>query len=148
MTHVLTLPAGLRLLSSNERVHYRRRAEITAAIRAAAMAGCSEHPGLRAAMAAVPAGHPAMDHAYILGVLHPGSRRRIDPANFYPSFKAAVDGLVDAGLLADDDHTRVVGPDMRLGPISPRVPRISLVITELTAAEHAAFAWGQAAPAV
>jgi crossover junction endodeoxyribonuclease RusA len=58
---------------------------------------------------------PLFQRAHILGILRPPSARRADPANWYPSFKAAVDGLVDAGLLDDDDHTRVVGPDMRLG---------------------------------
>jgi len=138
----ITLPPGLKLLNANQRVHHRVRAELTQAIRGAAMATCSEEPGMRAAL--VSAGnHPVLHHAYILGVLHPGSRRRLDPANFYPSFKAAVDGLVDAGVLEDDDHTRVIGPDMRIGPVI-KGGRIALHIQELTAAEHAAFQWGQA----
>ena len=86
---------------------------------------------------------PVLEHAYILGILHPGSRRRLDPANFYPSFKAAVDGLVDAGVLEDDDHTRVIGPDMRIGPVM-KGGRIVLHIQELTPEQHAAFQWGQA----
>ncbi|GAA2457182.1 hypothetical protein GCM10010405_46540 [Streptomyces macrosporus] len=98
---------------------------------------------MRAALAtANPA--PVMQRAYILGILHPGSRRRIDPANFYPSFKAAVDGLVDAGVLEDDDHTRVVGPDMRLGPIA-KGGRLTLVVQEITPEQHAAFQWQGAA---
>ena len=138
----ITLPPGLKLLNANQRVYHRVRAELTQAIRGAAMAQCSEEPGMRAAL--VSAGDtPVMQHAYILGVLHPGSRRRLDPANFYPSFKAAVDGLVDAGVLEDDDHTRVIGPDMRIGPVI-KGGRIALHIQELTAAEHAAFQWGQA----
>jgi hypothetical protein len=61
---------------------------------------------------------PLFARAHILGVLCPATRgRRRDPANWYGSFKAAVDGLVDAGLFDDDDHTRVVGPDMRLGKV-------------------------------
>ena len=138
----ITLPPGLKLLNANQRVHHRVRAELTQAIRGAAMAQCSEEPGMRAAL--VSAGDtPVMQHAYILGVLHPGSRRRLDPANFYPSFKAAVDGLVDAGVLEDDDHTRVIGPDMRIGPVM-KGGRIALHIQELTAEQHAAFQWGQA----
>jgi hypothetical protein len=51
---------------------------------------------------------------------------RYDPGNLYPTAKACVDGLVDAGLLADDDHTRVIGPDMRHGGIGR--PQLVLII--------------------
>lgn len=141
-TFTITLPPGLRLLNANQRVHHRVRAELTAAIRGAAMATCSEDPAMRAALAEANT-HPVLRHAYILGVLHPPSRRRADPANWYPSFKAAVDGLVDAGVLEDDDHTRVVGPDMRIGPVAKR-GQLALIIQELTSAEHAAFQWATA----
>jgi hypothetical protein len=135
----LTLPAGLKLLNANQTLHHRRKAEYVRALRSASMVACSEDPIMRAAL--VLAGdQPLLQHAYILGVIHPGSRRRIDPANFYPSFKAAVDGLVDAGVLEDDDHTRVVGPDMRIGPIV-KGGQLTLVIQEITPVTHAAFQW-------
>ena len=51
---------------------------------------------------------------------------RYDPGNLYPTAKACVDGLVDAGLLVDDDYTRVVGPDMRHGGIGR--PQLILMI--------------------
>jgi hypothetical protein len=51
---------------------------------------------------------------------------RYDPGNLYPTAKACVDGLVDAGLLVDDDHTRVIGPDMRHGGIG--LPRLLLFV--------------------
>ncbi|GAA4706502.1 RusA family crossover junction endodeoxyribonuclease [Streptomyces youssoufiensis] len=138
-SYTLALPVGMKLLNANQRVHHRVRAEVTATIRGAAMAACSEHGGLRAALAAAsPA--PVMSHAYILAIIHPATRRRLDPANLYPSFKAAVDGLVDAGVLEDDDHTRVIGPDMRIGPVI-KGGRLALHIQELTAAQHAAFQW-------
>lgn len=50
---------------------------------------------------------------------------RYDPNNLWPTVKAAVDGLVDSGLLADDDHKHVIGPDMRHGGKGPA----ALVIT-------------------
>lgn len=135
--YTLALPAGLKLLNANQRIHHQVRADLTAAIRGAAMAACSENEHMRAALATA-GENPVLHRAYILGVLHPGSRRRIDPANFYPSFKAAVDGLVDAGVLEDDDHTRVVGPDMRLGPVV-KGGRITLVVQEITDEQHQAF---------
>ncbi|MFD9368806.1 hypothetical protein ACFWA6_14030 [Streptomyces sp. NPDC060020] len=135
----IRLPIGLPLLNANQRPHHAVKARMTAAIRAAAMQACSEDPTMRAAL--VLAGdQPAIRQAYILGVLHPPSRRRADPANWYPSFKAAVDGLVDAGVLEDDDHTRVIGPDMRIGPVV-QGGRISLHIQELDQITFAAFQW-------
>ncbi|MFF5784218.1 hypothetical protein ACFY8P_04515 [Streptomyces sp. NPDC012693] len=139
----LALPAGLKLLNANQRLHYRVRAEATDRIRSAAMNACSEDPTMRAALV-LAGSQPLLHHAYILGVLHPPSRRRADPANWYPSFKAAVDGIVDAGVLEDDDHTRLVGPDMRIGPVTAG-GQIVLHIQELTAEQHAMFQWaGQA----
>lgn len=139
----LALPPGLKLLNANQRPHHAVKAKLTAAIRAAAMQACSEDPTMRAAL--VSAGEqPVMQRAYILGVLHPPSRRRADPANWYPSFKAAVDGLVDAGVLEDDDHTRLVGPDMRIGPVA-KGGQLVLHIQELTAEQHAGFQWMGAA---
>lgn len=135
----LALPPGLKLLNANQRVHHRVRADLTSTIRAAAHTACSENEHMRAALAAANPGY-VCERAYILGVLHPGSRRRLDPANFYPSFKAAVDGLVDAGVLEDDDHTRLVGPDMRIGPVV-KGGQLTLVIQELTPLQHAAFQW-------
>lgn len=139
----LALPTGLKLLNANQRLHYRVRAEATDRIRSAAMNACSEDPTMRAALV-LAGSQPLLRHAYILGVLHPPSRRRADPANWYPSFKAAVDGIVDAGVLEDDDHTRLVGPDMRIGPVTPG-GQIVLHIQELTAEQHGLFQWaGQA----
>jgi crossover junction endodeoxyribonuclease RusA len=43
-------------------------------------------------------------------------RVRRDPGNWYPTAKAVLDGLTDAGVWPDDDSTHVVGPDMREWP--------------------------------
>lgn len=112
--YFVKLPVGLPLLNANQRLHHAPKGRLTKAIRDAAHQAVTENPLLMAALAAAKPG-PLFERAHILGVIRPRSNRRIDPANLYPSFKAAVDGLVDAGLFEDDDHTRVVGPDMRLG---------------------------------
>jgi len=129
--YVLALPPGIKLLNANQRIHYRVRAEQTAVIRNATVEACLAHPRLRADLTA--AGQaPVLKHAWILGVIHPGSRRRLDPANLYPSFKAAVDGVVEAGVLEDDDHTHLLGPDMRLGHVV-KGGQLVLHIYEMTA---------------
>ena len=59
-----------------------------------------------------------------------------DPANAYPAVKALIDGLVDAGVLPDDDAAHLDGPDMRLGDPDPRLPtghhRLTVNITDTT----------------
>lgn len=131
--YVIELPARLSLLNSNQRLNKHERSELTRIIRAAASAAVEECPSLLDVRDAVrPA--PVFQRAHILGVLHPHTRGRRDPANWYPSFKAATDGLVDAGLFADDDHTRVLGPDMRLGAQRDR-DQIVLVVRALAPGE-------------
>ncbi|MFI7315187.1 hypothetical protein [Streptomyces hygroscopicus] len=115
-TYTITLKAGLKLLNANQRPHHHQKAKITRELRGAAMEAVAEHDTLMTDLAAAKPG-PLLQRAHILGVLHPATARRADPANWYPSFKAAVDGLVDAGVLEDDDHTRLLGPDMRLGSV-------------------------------
>lgn len=117
------LPAGLDLLNSNQRLHPMVRSKLTAAIRQAGR------------KAAEQARVPRIARAYIIGELRPVDRRRRDQGNWYPSAKAAVDGLVDAGVLADDDSTRLVGPDMRLGPVV-KGSQIALHIWNLTLGEE------------
>ncbi|MFF2650555.1 hypothetical protein [Streptomyces sp. NPDC058045] len=107
------LPAGLPLINSNQRIHHHMRAQRTRLIRDAAHQATTEHAELMTALTAATPG-ALFGRAHVLGILHPPSNRRADPANWYPSFKAAIDGLVDAGLLDDDDHEHLVGPDIRL----------------------------------
>ncbi|MFF4412147.1 hypothetical protein ACFYY8_06410 [Streptosporangium sp. NPDC001559] len=121
-TWTITLPAGLPLLNANNRLHHAPKARLTAAIRAA---------GKQATEAA---GVPKLARAHVFGILHPATRGRRDPANWYPSFKAAIDGLVDAGVLVDDDDTHLVGPDMRLGDVV-RGGQLRLLVIELPALE-------------
>lgn len=119
----VALPPRLLLLNSNQRLHHHRRADITRVLRRAAWAASRDLP--------------ALERAHIVGVLHPEDRQRRDPANWYPSFKACVDGLVDQGVLEDDDHTRVVGPDMRIGHVVSG-SRLVLHVRELATPETAA----------
>ena len=111
----------MELLNSNDRDgHWARRKRITEALREAA--------GWAARAERI----PRLKRAYVLGVYEPPDRRRRDPANLYPSFKACVDGLVDARVLPDDDAAHLDGPDMRLGAVCRR-GRLVLHVTELAA---------------
>jgi crossover junction endodeoxyribonuclease RusA len=111
----------MELLNTNDRAgHWGRRKRLTGDLRAAA--------GWLAKQQKV----PHLERARILGIYEPPDRRRRDPANYYPSFKACIDGICDdAGVLSDDDAEHLDGPDMRLGPVHPK-GRIVLIITEVT----------------
>lgn len=74
------------------------------------------------------AGIPRLDRAHITATVHRARGGRFDPSNWADTAKAAVDGLVDAGVFDDDDHTRVTGPDMRAGAPRPE-PCLVLTIT-------------------
>lgn len=100
----LALPAKTKLVNANQTLHFRRKAELVKVIRNAAWA-VARHSNI-----------PTLQRAHIYFVIHPDDKiQRRDPGNWAPSAKAAVDGLVDAGILPDDDSTRLIGPDPRIG---------------------------------
>ncbi|MGW4803072.1 hypothetical protein [Kitasatospora sp. NPDC004272] len=114
------LPPGLELLNANQRLHRMQKAKLISALREAAR--------VAAGVACV----PALQRAHVFYIVRPdGPRRRRDPGNWAPAAKAAVDGLIDAGVLPDDNSTRLLGPDPRLGAPTPGT-QLVLVITDLT----------------
>ncbi|WP_157366295.1 hypothetical protein [Arthrobacter sp. Soil763] len=98
-------PAGW--INSNQRLHRMQVAKLTAAWREAARVRV---PGSWA---------PAVGPVRVVAEVWKPRRGRYDPGNLYPTAKAVLDGIVDAGLLSDDDWLHVVGPDMRHGGIGP-----------------------------
>lgn len=111
MTVRLEVPSRF-VLNANRPVHYRARAPIVKTLRLL---------GKRAAEGRtfpVPC----------LLVAHIGfpDKRRRDLHNYYPTLKAVIDGVVDAGALIDDDHKHLIGPDLRLETTKSRKGFISL----------------------
>lgn len=68
-----------------------------------------------ALLAARQARTPQLQAAHITAHVHRDRGGRFDPSNWADTAKACIDGLVDAGLLPDDDADHLTGPDMRAG---------------------------------
>jgi hypothetical protein len=119
---VIALPVSLVPLNSNQQLHHMVRHKRVKAIREAA------------AMMARAQRVPRLERCRIDGEYRPSRGGRRDKGNWYPSYKAAIDGFVDAGVVEDDDSSRVDGPHMDIGPIDPqakalRLPHGRLVLT-------------------
>lgn len=89
---LILIPAPTKWMNANQRyTHWSQRSEPTKLWRDAA------------AVATRRAGVPAMQRAAITAVVHrPDRRKDSDSHNRYPTVKAVIDGLVDAGVLPDD----------------------------------------------
>lgn len=117
--YVLAMPAGMPLANANDRGHWSKGYRVKKELRKTAC--------LLTRAAKI----PTMQRASIVGVFEPPNRQPRDPANWYPSFKAIIDGMVDAGMLPDDNSKHLDGPDMRLGEIHPK-GRLVLYVTDLS----------------
>lgn len=80
------------ILTSNQRLHHHAKADRVRVLRRQAWA-------LARAARLEPIKEPCQLYVRIANA----TRNRLDPANFWPTIKPVLDGLVDAGLLADDD---------------------------------------------
>jgi crossover junction endodeoxyribonuclease RusA len=122
-TFTITLPAGMKLLSLNGREHWSERARRTEALKTAAWAVAHR------------ANVPMLDRVSVVVEYQPPDRRRRDAENTCAaSGKAAIDGLVAAGLLEDDACPRYITEiTCRIGELYPK-GRLVLHITEVTAA--------------
>lgn len=96
--------AASDVLNLNDREHWRLKANKSKHIRQLAkqIARASRAPHLKRALLTVEIAFP--------------DRKRRDPHNWMATVKPIVDGLVDAGVLPDDDAKHLLGPDLRRHP--------------------------------
>lgn len=72
---------------------------------------------------------PALEKATVTyRFFFPGSRRR-DPDNYLAATKFLADGLVQAGVLTDDDFAHYQ-PVLALGGVDKRNPRVEITVEE------------------
>lgn len=102
-------------LNANDRTHWSKRVKLTRQYRQLTAAIARQHR--------LPQG---LDSATVDVFVFKTRAGRYDPANLHPTVKACVDGLVDYGLLPDDDHTHLDGPHLHHG--GPGEPGLKIVI--------------------
>ncbi|MDO5535461.1 MAG: hypothetical protein Q4F65_12540 [Propionibacteriaceae bacterium] len=90
-THIIPLSWGTPPLTANQRKHWREKAALTRAVRT--------EVATRARAQKLPTG---LERVTVRLHYVPAQNRRRDPSNLMPTQKAAVDGLVDHGLVPDD----------------------------------------------
>ena len=114
-TIVVDLPATA-WWSANARLHWAARARKTRAVRLLTRAAARGVEVMNAARASV--------------VVHYPTRSRADPHNVASTVvKAAIDGVVDAGALPDDDDTHLTAVQISRGPTTGRRGIYRLTIT-------------------
>lgn len=98
----LILEPPCALISANDRLHFRAKAKLTSTWRT--------HAEMQATIDRC--GYWTKPVHITVLVRFPTNHRR-DVGNYYPTAKAIVDGLVDAGVLPDDNDDHLTGPDLR-----------------------------------
>lgn len=54
----------------------------------------------------------------LMVAIYAPTKRRMDPPNFYPTVKALVDGMTDAGIWTDDSHEVIKFMTFKYGGLS------------------------------
>lgn len=108
-------------MTSNSRLNRFERARRTRALR--------EQAGWTGRAARV----PRLRRAHIKALIQYPTNAKADPQNAEPTVKPIIDGLVDVGLLPDDNHEHLEGPDLRRadGLCARGFHKVFLVVTDL-----------------
>lgn len=108
---IVDVPAN-EWLSANDRFNPWNRARRVKALRVRAFM-----------LARIARLRPASGRVLIEAVIHSRVARRSDPNNAADTTKPLVDGLRDAGVLVDDDHVHVIGPNHHYGDPIKMLPK-------------------------
>lgn len=115
---VIELPPCLPILNANDRVHYRSRSKITEQLRSEACKAARALPFM------------PFGKVRIRCIFRAPDNRRRDVSNLFPSFKAIIDGLVDAGVIKDDHDGIVREFCIVRGENLPKRPQLIVQVIE------------------
>ena len=92
-TNPTTLKHGNQMISANDRMHFRVKSQLTQFLRRLSDNRTWSRPV-----------YTRKNPCTITIDVQPPTSRRMDAPNWYPTVKALIDGLVDSGLLSDDNN--------------------------------------------
>lgn len=95
----IDLPWTTPPLTANQRLHWAKKATITREVRSTTAVLARHHKARRA------------DRLIVTLHYQPKQHRTRDRHNLWPLVKACVDGIVDAGVVCDDDSEHVSTPE-------------------------------------
>lgn len=107
-------------MSANHRSHWTKRKTASANLRVYTLAECQR--------ARLPKG---LSRVRLVAWITYPTAAHVDPNNAAPTTKAITDGLVDYGLVADDDHAHVLGPDHRYAGVTKGRRTVRIVVEEV-----------------
>ncbi|MFG3340568.1 hypothetical protein [Glycomyces sp. NPDC048151] len=121
----LTIPAPTQWVSANDRSHWQSKARLVKIWREAG------------ALHARAAKLPHIDTpVHITGWVCRTDTRRADAHNRILTVKAVIDGLVDAGILDDDNDKHVTAVTMRAGePVDRKQHPLGVLVIEISEEE-------------
>lgn len=119
-----SLKKGNEMISSNDRLHPQVKADLTAHLRK--LSAEVAHKTYKDMAMFTP---ERCCHMYIR--ICPPTDRRMDVPNWYPTIKALIDGLTDAGVFEDDNDKVIRSYSFVRGPVTENKKyRIELIIIE------------------
>lgn len=115
--------ADLIAMNHERRMHYQRRAKLVRNIRAEVAAAAADI-------------EPFTGRVKVAARFQWADKRRRDTSNLFPTLKAAVDGLTDAGVLPNGDDDRhvadtAIGVELPPNPALKGYARMVLTIEEV-----------------
>lgn len=115
---MLEFPPGTPVLSLNDRLHHMARHRLEKQLQNDSIT-LARHVKV-----------PHCERIHVVLVLHPKRRGRRDLDNLSATLKPCIDGIRRAGVVEDDDSSRVTF-EIRVGEPSPKGTRFDLIITDM-----------------
>lgn len=110
VTYVFTVPDALWMTSNRQPSHWAPRSKNKAALRTMGFVMGRQHPR-----------HSFKERVRLVVRVCQRGRQRLDPSNVEPTVKPILDGLVQAGVVVDDDWKHVDGPHFEVGAQMPNL---------------------------
>lgn len=107
------------VINSNDRFHFHKKGRMTSQLRSIAHYDAITFKGEPSSKK-----KPCIVHV----IVYSPTKTRLDPPNLYPTVKALIDGLTDAGVWTDDDYNVIQLTTFRYGGLSHKKGHYKIVL--------------------